>query len=222
VLDAALELIDKAGIDRLTVRGLAQELGRAPMTLYVHFESKDELLDLALEHLTLRLLKPHRHSTWQRELEAGARHIRRELLEHPHWVALLTRIALPRSALGVCEHLAGLMLEDGLGREVVLFALSSILSHALGSVLTERLMGGAPSVPERKLALVKGMLATEPRSTYPALTAVSSAFDLWSFDRVFDVGLQSLIGGLAELPRRGHDGHAGNRPHSHRASTVKA
>lgn len=220
VLDAALALIDKVGADRLTVRGLAEELGRPPMTLYFHFKSKHELLDLALEHLTLRLVKPLGHPTWQHELEAGCRHMRRQLLDHPHWVAVLTRVAVPRPALRVYDHLLGLMLEDGFGREAALFALSSIVSHALGSVLTERLMAGAPSIPERQLALVKGMLATTPRSTYPSLTAVSSAFDRWSFDRVFEVGLQSLIGGLAELaPRRGHHGRSRRRTSSQRLRT---
>jgi hypothetical protein len=50
-----------------------------------------------------------------------------------------------------------------------------------------------------------------------ALTAVSSAFDRWSFDRVFEVGLQSLIGGLAELaPRRRHHASSRRRANSHR------
>lgn len=210
VLDAALALIDDVGVDGLSVRGLAHRLGRSPMTLYFHFKSRHELLDLAREHLTLRLVRPLGHSTWQQELEATCRHIRHQLLHHPHWVPLLTRVAVPRPALDVYEHLLGLMLEDGFSREGALFALSSIMSHALGSVLTERLLGGAPSVPKRKLALVRGMLATMPRSTYPSLAAVTSAFDRWSFDRMFEVGLHSLIEGLAEAaPRRTH--HARSR-----------
>lgn len=51
VLDAALEIIDRVGVDGLSIRGLAQELGRPPMTLYGHFDSKRELLDLAFVRL---------------------------------------------------------------------------------------------------------------------------------------------------------------------------
>jgi len=205
VLDAALALIDRVGLDGLTVRGLAEELGRPPMTLYSHFDSKQALVDLAFEHLVERLFTAHRHSTWQAELETSCRHMRRELLEHPHWVALLTRVRVPASALQVYDHLLGLMLQDGFQAEAAMFALSSILSHALGSVLSERLMGGAPSVPEQRLKLVRGMLAQMPRGSYPRVAAVSSKFDRWSFDRVFQVGLRSLIAGLEDsVPRRRH------------------
>ena len=44
VVARALELADAAGVDALTIRRLAQQLGVTPMALYWHFRSKDELL----------------------------------------------------------------------------------------------------------------------------------------------------------------------------------
>jgi TetR/AcrR family transcriptional regulator, tetracycline repressor protein len=44
VVGRALELADAGGLDALTIRRLAQELGVTPMALYWHFRSKDELL----------------------------------------------------------------------------------------------------------------------------------------------------------------------------------
>ncbi len=44
VVDRALALADAQGLDGLTIRRLAQELGVTPMALYWHFRSKDELL----------------------------------------------------------------------------------------------------------------------------------------------------------------------------------
>lgn len=203
VLDAALALIDRVGVDHLSVRGLADELARPPMTLYSHFDSKQALLDLAFAHLVHRLFVTHRHATWQAELEAACRHIRRELVGHPHWVALLTRVRVPSSALHVYDHLLGLMLEDGFRPEAAMFAFSSIISHALGSALAERLMDGKPSVPQQRLELVRRMLADGSRGSFPRIRAVSSKFDRWTFDRVFEVGLRSLVTGLDESsPRR--------------------
>ncbi|MGO9837863.1 MAG: TetR/AcrR family transcriptional regulator C-terminal domain-containing protein [Polyangiaceae bacterium] len=84
-----------------------------------------------------------------------------------------------------------------------MFAFSAVVSHALGSVLTERMLGGAPSVPNQRLTLLKGMLAEAPRGSYPRIAAVSSRFDRWTFDRVFEVGLHSLVSGLHDSgPRR--------------------
>jgi len=44
VVDRALQLADAQGLDTLTIRKLAAELGVTPMALYWHFRSKDELL----------------------------------------------------------------------------------------------------------------------------------------------------------------------------------
>jgi TetR/AcrR family tetracycline transcriptional repressor len=44
VVDRALKVADADGLEALTIRKLAQELGVTPMALYWHFRSKDELL----------------------------------------------------------------------------------------------------------------------------------------------------------------------------------
>jgi TetR/AcrR family tetracycline transcriptional repressor len=44
VLDRALALGDAQGLEAVTIRRLAQELGVTPMALYWHFRGKDELL----------------------------------------------------------------------------------------------------------------------------------------------------------------------------------
>src|SRR5579862_2663509 len=45
VVDRALKLADAAGLDALTIRKLAQDLGVTPMALYWHFRSKEDLLE---------------------------------------------------------------------------------------------------------------------------------------------------------------------------------
>jgi len=44
VVDRALTLADRDGLDALTIRRLATELGVTPMALYWHFRSKEELI----------------------------------------------------------------------------------------------------------------------------------------------------------------------------------
>src|SRR6516162_9598873 len=51
VVDRALELADSQGLDALTIRKLATELGVTPMALYWHFRSKDELLGGLVERV---------------------------------------------------------------------------------------------------------------------------------------------------------------------------
>jgi TetR/AcrR family tetracycline transcriptional repressor len=45
VTDRALKLADADGLDALTIRKLAQDLGVTPMALYWHFRSKEDLLE---------------------------------------------------------------------------------------------------------------------------------------------------------------------------------
>ena len=51
VVDRALQLADADGLEALTIRKLATDLGVTPMALYWHFRSKDELLDGLTERL---------------------------------------------------------------------------------------------------------------------------------------------------------------------------
>ncbi len=196
VFDTALALIDREGLDGLSVRGLAAELGRPPMTLYAHFDSKRALLDLAFDHLVQRLFRSHQVATWREELETGCRHARRQLLEHPHWISLLTRVRVPPSSLRVYERLLELMANAGFRPEAAMFSFSVVMSHAIGSVLAERMMAGTPPVPKQRLELVKGMVSAMPHGAYPRIARASRRFDDWSFDRVFEVGLQAILDGL--------------------------
>ncbi|MFF3442727.1 TetR/AcrR family transcriptional regulator [Streptosporangium sp. NPDC002721] len=49
IVAAAVELLDEEGADRLTMRRLAERLETAATTLYLHVETKDDVLDLALD-----------------------------------------------------------------------------------------------------------------------------------------------------------------------------
>jgi len=60
VLDAAVELADREGIDAVSMRRLGQELGVEAMSLYTHVRSKDDLLDGMAEAVVARIpADPH-------------------------------------------------------------------------------------------------------------------------------------------------------------------
>src|SRR3954452_11570162 len=51
IVDEAVALLDEEGAGRLTMRRLAERLGTGSTTLYWHVETKDDVLDLALDRI---------------------------------------------------------------------------------------------------------------------------------------------------------------------------
>jgi hypothetical protein len=136
--------------------------------------------------------------TWQEELIAASKHARQLLMEHPHWLPLFTRVTVPLSTLGFFDGLMKQMLRYGMGKADALHAYSSVMSFTLGFVLVERMMAGHGEVPVpvQRLKLLQSMLPDLPRKTYEGIVRVAPAFDAWSFNEVFDLGLRSLVAGI--------------------------
>ena len=63
---SAIALIERDGLEALTMRRLAGELACAPMSLYTHVRNRDDLIDAIVEHLIEQLASPARgDETWQ-------------------------------------------------------------------------------------------------------------------------------------------------------------
>jgi TetR/AcrR family transcriptional regulator, tetracycline repressor protein len=92
VVDRALQLADEAGLEALTIRKLAQELGVTPMALYWHFRSKDELLDGLSERLWSEIdVDIDRAAPWPDQLRRLLESLLRVLRAHPEATGLLLR-----------------------------------------------------------------------------------------------------------------------------------
>jgi AcrR family transcriptional regulator len=90
VVDRAMQLADSAGLDALTIRKLAQELGVTPMALYWHFRSKDELLEGLAERVWSEIDVDVDHAApWSDQLRGMLESLLRVLRAHPAAPALL-------------------------------------------------------------------------------------------------------------------------------------
>jgi TetR/AcrR family transcriptional regulator, tetracycline repressor protein len=90
VVDRAMQLADAAGLDGLTIRKLAQELGVTPMALYWHFRSKDELLDGLAERVWSEIdIDVDAAAPWSDQLRGLLESLLRVLRAHPAAPALL-------------------------------------------------------------------------------------------------------------------------------------
>jgi len=83
VVDRALKLADADGLDALTIRKLAQDLGVTPMALYWHFRSKEDLLEGMAEQVWSEIKLPVDPSVpWWTQLQGGLESLIRVLRAH--------------------------------------------------------------------------------------------------------------------------------------------
>lgn len=206
VMDAALAIADRDGLEAVTIRALAVEVGGVtPMALYTYFADKESLYDGMRERTLARIIATTKQSSWQVALEDIARSIFRTLQEHPNRLPLLTRTSgVPMSAVGFFDRLFEMMLKDGFELAQILQGYSCMISFAIGMALVERTMmgSGENSLSAKRIALLRELMPRLPKERYPNLVSVASAIDQWNFADVFGFGIRSLIGGIDEHCKR--------------------
>src|SRR5664279_6137387 len=84
ILDKAVELLDREGMEALSMRKLGTALGVEAMSLYNHIPSKAALLDGIHERILLSLDPPPNARNWQTFARHQAHALHRALLAHPH------------------------------------------------------------------------------------------------------------------------------------------
>src|SRR3954469_4281965 len=88
ILRAALELVDEAGLDALSMRKLGQALGFEAMSLYNHVENKDDVLNGILDLVLAEMEPPLPAGDWVSSVRASSISIHQALRRHS-WAATL-------------------------------------------------------------------------------------------------------------------------------------
>ena len=83
VVEAALRVMDEEGLDAVSMRRVAREVGVEAMSLYHHVEDKEDLLDGICEHVMAGFEFPDPVEDWAENCRRGARAWRRLLQAHP-------------------------------------------------------------------------------------------------------------------------------------------
>jgi len=89
IIAAALDLVDREGLAKLSMRKLGAELGVEAMSLYNHVTHKDDLLDGVVDALLAMVVVPAQNGTWQEFLRELAQEFRVVGVEHPEAFGLL-------------------------------------------------------------------------------------------------------------------------------------
>lgn len=114
VVAEAMRLADREGVDGLSMRRLASELGAGAMSLYHYVANKDELLDAMIDVVFSEIELPPSDVDWQAAMRRRCTSARDVLARHPWAVALMESRTTPgpanlrhREAVTACLRTAG-------------------------------------------------------------------------------------------------------------------
>ena len=194
ILDAA-EAVAREGFDALTMRAVAARLGAAPMALYNHFATKDELVDALLDRVLGRFSPAPPTDDWLADLGAFARAHRRLLADHPWAVAqLFSRPSPGLGAVRIGELALGILERGGIGggRAVAVFSGVIAFNYGWSSFTTARDLD--PGGPSHDVAAALAML---PAEHFPLTVGVASELGHYGSDEHYELVLGQLLGGLS-------------------------
>ena len=135
---AAIKIADADGLDAVTMRRVAAEVGCGTMTLYRYVPTKDHLLDLMIDATAGERELPRLCGEWRADLRAIACFQRATLLRHP-WLARLqsSRPSFGPNTLRNLEHGASILTGLGLTIDEMMIMLNSLMAFVLGVVVGE-------------------------------------------------------------------------------------
>lgn len=208
VVDAALALADEQGLEAVTIRKLASDLGVTPMAIYWHVRNKDELLDrIAARILEQVDLPDTAEAGWREQLRAMLSALLGAVRAHPAAASLVsTRTVASDPGLKAAETLLDILRRAGFSptqaTQVARHALStltSLVSDEPGSVADDE----TPAQQEARQQ-ARDTLEALPADRFPRLIeAAGPLSDCEDPDAYFAFGLDLLLAGIEAMAARG-------------------
>ena len=198
-LQVALVIADDEGLDAVTMRRLARELGVEAASLYHHVEGKNQILDGLVEVVAAEIEPPMPSTDWRTAITQRAHNTRAGLRRHRWAVSLMASRTSPGPAtLGLLETGIRCFREDGFSVPQAAHAISVVDSYVHGFVLQEV---NLPFRDESELAVMTGaIMKTFPASEFPYLFELTVQYVLqpgYDYGKEFDTGLEVVLDGVA-------------------------
>jgi TetR/AcrR family tetracycline transcriptional repressor len=199
MIAAALELLDEAGLDGLTLRRLASRLNVQAPAIYWHFKNKQELLDeMASAVLRVGIQQPPVAGAvkWDKWAMAYGKGLRRILLLHRDGAKMVSGTRLTDNSLYAPMELALRTLADaGFSSYLSLLSLSTIYSYVVGFVIEEQAVCPRPGERDEFYGPQQRGQRVDADRFPLALQAGDHLFS--DFDRHFEDGLKLIVAGIA-------------------------
>lgn len=198
IVAAARGILESGGAAALTMRAVAERLGAAPMALYTHVASKEEVLDAALDGMLAELdLVDDPTRPWTEVITGYAeRHL--ALLAANPWAipVLLARPVPGPAATALGEVYLATALRGGASARTAVEAFTGVLAVIYGAAGFLSAAGGAPDAQSRER--VEELIVDTPRGLFPATEAVAPELARFGSPEQVHGILSALLQGLRQ------------------------
>jgi AcrR family transcriptional regulator len=193
----ALAMLDQVGLERFSLRRLADRLAVTPMAVYNHVSSKRDLLQAVADAVVSEVDYPVVRGDWRRVVGTCFRTLRKTCLAHPGAVPLIeSSEQLHPSIFRPMEITLTVLRGAGLGATDAVRTYFLLTTFTLGQV-GYQIRGWGRGVDPRA-AIREARIS---RSTFPAVFD-ARVQEHWDFDQAFEFGLSVILAGIAARIRK--------------------
>jgi AcrR family transcriptional regulator len=203
ILRTALEIVDRDGVDGLSMRRLSDAVNRDTTVLYRHLPNKAAVLDGVAELVLTELSVDTADPDWSAQLRTVAHDFRRLALAHPNVVPLLVTRPLatplgqrPPGTLRPLEDVLTLLIAAGFPGEDALHIYRVLFAYLHGHVIDE--LQEIVERPEETDHVLRLGLHRLSITDFPHLRALAGVLASYDGAAELDRGLDLLLAGLAE------------------------
>ena len=194
IVAAAVELVAAEGLASLSMRSLADEVGTAPMSLYRHVASKEDLLDAMIDVVFGEIDVPSGQPDWKAEMRERAIETRAALSRHRWANGLMESRAHPGPANARYHNaFMGCLREAGFPFRQAVHAYNAVQSYTYGFCLQEMHLGF--ETPEESVELAATTLGDHAEE-YPYIAEVAAEFAKsggYDYDEEFEIALDLIL-----------------------------
>jgi AcrR family transcriptional regulator len=196
IVRAARRIVDEEGLERLTMRRLATEVGATSMALYHYVRDKDALLLLLLDDFAATMRRPRLPADPRRRIVAVFNALHDGLASCPWIVEVLTADDLmSESALWYVDQVVGAAIDAGLAPDEAVRAYRALWYYTAGEIIVRQ------SATARRLASTTpthrdDVFAHLDAERFPHLRAVAAAWPRLTARDTYRAGLEALVTGL--------------------------
>jgi AcrR family transcriptional regulator len=191
VVDAAIAVADAEGLDAVTMRRVATEIGAGAMSLYTYVDNRDRLIDLMVDRVGGMSEAVALTGEWRADVLAIAGAQRALMLAHP-WLpsALPNRRLTGRNTLAYLERGLAALAPTGLDAPTRM-ELIALVTGFVASFVTAELAGVTPS--SEQVALIGEALAGGDFPHLAAALAEGTPGRDPDFERIADWMITGLV-----------------------------